>query len=220
MSSVRILQLRDADQLRPGETAVVVDVLRASTTIAVALSQGASRVHPVRTPAAARELARELDDPVLVGERDRGQLDGFVDNSPAKLASMDLEGQDVVLTTTNGTGALHAAQKTAGRVIAGSLVNASRLAEALADEPVALVAAGWRGEPAGDDDACCEYLAARLRGEAPDIDPYLQRLEASTSAVSLREHGKADDVDICLSLDAAPVLPELEDGSLRARELV
>lgn len=210
MTDVRILQRSEVDELREDEIALVVDVLRATSTVAIALEQGAERVHPVKTPQDALDLADRLEadghDVVRVGERARGRLEGFVDNSPATLAEMDLTGQDVVMTTTNGTRALLAAA-TAGRVVAGGLVNAQALIEALDGQDVALVASGWMGEPTRDDDACCEYLAARLRGEDPDLDGFIDRLEASTSATKLREHGRGADVDLCFSLDVTDVVP-------------
>lgn len=216
-ADVRVLELEETDRLDSGETAVVVDVLRASSTIAVAFGRGARSVHPVHSPEDARRTAEVLDDPLLVGERNRGSLDGFVDNSPATLDKMDLSGREIVLTTTNGTRALLACRK-ARRVVPGGLVNASRLAERLAGERVALVAAGWEGEPAEDDAACCAFLAELLGGGTPDLDETLEELEASTSARKLREHGKGEDVDICLSLDAAPVVPELEGDRLVQRD--
>lgn len=214
-ASVRVLQLAETDEIEPHEAAVMVDVLRASSTIAIALDRGAAAVHPVQTPEDARMRARDLDDAVLVGERNRGQLEGFVDNSPAKIEAMDLTGKQVVLTTTNGTRALLACER-ADRVIVGGLVNASRLAHALAGEDIALVAAGWEGKPASDDDACCAYLAELLRGHKPRLGETLEALEASTSAIKLREHGKGADVDLCLSLDIAPVVPELDGDRLVA----
>lgn len=207
--SVRTLQASEAEGLKAEETAIVVDVLRATTTIAVALDQGAAAVYPVATPEAAREKGAAIGEAVLVGERDRGALEGFVDNSPAELSRMDLEGREVVLTTTNGTHALLAARG-AGRVLAGGLVNASRIAEAVGGDRVALVAAGWRGEAAEDDDACCAFLAGLLRGEPVSVEEVLSALEASTSAVKLREGGKGEDVDACLGVDTAPVVPVLE----------
>lgn len=215
MPEVRILQRAQADQLRDDETALVVDVLRATTTVAIALDRGADRVHPVKTPDQALKLADHLEaqgrQVVRVGERARGPLEGFVDNSPATLADMDLAGQDVVMTTTNGTQALLAARP-AGTVVAGGLVNAQALIEALDGRDVALVASGWMGRPTRDDDACCEYLAARLQGQAPDLDSFLDRLEASTSATKLREHGRGADVDLCFSLDVTDVVPVMRDG--------
>ncbi len=211
--SVRILQASQADQLRSDEVAIVVDVLRATSTIAVAMENGAVAVHPVTSVEAARQRGEEIDGAVLVGERDRGRLEGFVDNSPAKLAGMDLGGREVVLTTTNGTGALVAAEG-AGRVLAGGLVNASRVAREVAGERVALVAAGWRGDPARDDDVCCTFLAALLRGERVSVEETVSALEESTSAVKLREAGKGADVDACLSVDTAPVVPELDGARL------
>ena len=215
---VRILQLREADQLQADETAIVVDVLRATSTIAVALHGGARSITPALTPDDAKEKAAALDDAVLVGERARGPLPGFVDNSPATLAAMDLQGKDVVLTTTNGTKALLAC-KGAGRVVAGSLVNASALRESLAGQPVALVASGWMGRPTRDDDACCAYLAALLNGGKADLEATVERIEESTSGTKLREHGRGADVDLCIQQDAAPVVPALgPDGAMRQLE--
>jgi 2-phosphosulfolactate phosphatase len=214
-ASVRTLQVAETDRLSADETAVVVDVLRASTTICVALVCGVDRVIPVETVEAAREVGEELEDAVLVGERDRGQLEGFVDNSPASVAELDLDGRPVVLTTTNGTQAL-AASEAAGRVLVGCMANADALREAVAGEDVALVAAGWRGEPAEDDDACCAYLAELLRGEDPDREAAIEALEASTSATKLREHGKGDDADLCLSVDRYQLVPERDGEALVA----
>jgi 2-phosphosulfolactate phosphatase len=193
----------------------MVDVLRASTTIAIALARGAREVVPVETPEEARETGERVDDAVLVGERSRGKLDGFVDNSPASVAQLELSGRPVVLTTTNGTRALLASQG-AGRVLVGCMANAAALREAVAGEDVALVAAGWRGEPAEDDDACCAFLAELLQGRRPDPQATVAELERSTSARKLREAGKGDDVDLCLSANAFPVVPELDGRALVA----
>lgn len=210
---VRVLQLAETDRLADDEVAVMVDVLRASSTIAIAFDRGAASVHPVQTPDDARRRAQGLEDAVLVGERNRGELEGFIDNSPARLEDEDLTGRHVVLTTTNGTRALLACED-AGRVLVGGLVNASALADELSGERVALVAAGWEDQPASDDDACCAYLAELFRGGRPRLGETLEALEASTSAVKLREHGKGADVDICLSLDVAPVVPEMDGDRL------
>lgn len=212
-ASLRTLQARRADELEPHETAVMVDVLRASTTITIALERGAREVVPVQTPEEARQVGEQLVDPVLVGERDRGGLEGFVDNSPASVAELDLSGRAVVLTTTNGTRALLAAQG-AGRVLVGCMANAGALQEAVAGEDVALVAAGWRGEPAEDDDTCCRFLAELLTGGRPDTQATVAELERSTSARKLREAGKGDDVDLCLATNAFPVVAEMQDRSL------
>jgi len=64
--------------------------------------------------------------------------------------------------------------------------------------------------PAADDDACCAYLAERLRGAEPSVDDVIEALEASTSAVELRKAGKGADVDLCLSRDVANVVPEFD----------
>jgi 2-phosphosulfolactate phosphatase len=213
VANLRTLQASEAEQLAEDETAIVVDVLRASTTITVAVAGGAREVVPVETPDQAREVAQRFEDPVLVGERARGSLDGFVDNSPAQVAREDVDGRPVVLTTTNGTRALLASQG-AGRVLVGCMANAEALRRAVAGEDVALVAAGWQGARAEDDDVCCTFLAELCTGGHPDPASTAEELERSTSARKLREAGKGEDVDVCLAYDRYAVVPELDEGSL------
>ena len=109
---------------------VVVDVLRASTTILTALDAGARAVIPVADKGEAGRLAAMLDRDavVLAGERDGTTLPGFpLGNSPSEHTPDAVGGKTVVLTTTNGTRALVAARK-AARLAVGGFVNAEAAA--------------------------------------------------------------------------------------------
>jgi len=211
---VRILQAAEAEKLLPREVAIVVDVLRATTTTAVLLHRGARRVFPVQTPEDALVHAKALVDPILVGERERGALPGFTDNSPARAATADVAGRDVVFTTTNGTRVLLECRR-AGTVLTGALVNAAALAAAVQDAPmVAVVACGWKGEPAEDDNAAALYIADLVAGRPVRREHTVAGVLGSVSAQRLSEHGKKDDVELALRFDAFPVVPVLRSGAL------
>lgn len=110
-----------------GGIAIVIDVLRASTTIITALAHGAARVRPVRTIGEARRLAAQ-SEVLLGGERSGRPIDGFdLGNSPLEYTQQRVGGHDIVLTTTNGTAALHACRD-AATVLVGAMVNRSAVA--------------------------------------------------------------------------------------------
>src|SRR5690349_8055889 len=130
-----------------GIDVVIVDVLRATTTIAFAVSPGA-RVLALADDAEAIERARAFGvAAILAGENMGTQLAGFhCNNSPTELARFDLANKTVVMVTTNGTKAI-AACGSAQRVFAGSLANAPALGRALCktgelERDLAIVCAG------------------------------------------------------------------------------
>ena len=140
-----------------GGIAVVIDVLRASTTIITALANGASRVRPVLTVEEAREEAAALGA-MLGGERGGVKIEGFdLGNSPREYARDRVGGRSIVITTTNGTAALHACAG-ASDVLIGAIVNRSAVAaaaHALARKhggcDVHLVCAGTEGAVTEED---------------------------------------------------------------------
>lgn len=110
-----------------GGIAVVIDVLRASTTIITALAHGAVRVRPVLTVEEARAEAAARDA-LLGGERGGRRIDGFdLGNSPLEYSRDRVSGRSIVITTTNGTAALHACAG-AIDVLIGAIVNRSAVA--------------------------------------------------------------------------------------------
>jgi 2-phosphosulfolactate phosphatase len=137
-----------------GGTVVVIDVLRASTTIVYALEAGAREVVPCGEVGEARAIAAQLPpgEAVLGGERGGLKIDGFdLGNSPTEYTPERVGGRTVVFTTTNGTQAMLRCRK-AGRVLIGAFVNATAILEELASgEQVHLLCAGTRGEFSRDD---------------------------------------------------------------------
>jgi 2-phosphosulfolactate phosphatase len=138
-----------------GGTAVVIDILRASTTIIHALANGASAVIPCGDVDLARQIAGRfpVGDALLGGERHGKLIDGFdLDNSPFSYAPEIVAGKTIIFTTTNGTRALLASE-TADRILIGAFVNLSSLiTELKGDAPtVHLVCAGTDGQVTEED---------------------------------------------------------------------
>lgn len=165
--------LLDASRLAGG-SAVVIDVLRASTTVCAALHAGASRVVPFASVDDARRFAERLSDtsggrrpsetgPLLGGERQGVKIDGFdLGNSPLEYTKERVAGRTVVFTTTNGTRALLAAG-TAERIYMGCFANLDALCDRLAKDPgdVHLICAGTDGQITLEDvDAAGEIATA------------------------------------------------------------
>jgi 2-phosphosulfolactate phosphatase len=144
-----------AENALAGSTVVVIDLLRASSTICQALASGAAAVVPFLEVDEARAAAAAATDRakiVLGGERGGRRIDGFdLGNSPAEYTRDAVAGRRVFLTTTNGTRALHHA-RLARRVVVGSFVNLSAVAETVRDEPrIDILCAGTAGEVTRED---------------------------------------------------------------------
>src|SRR5438105_2668623 len=175
---VRVHLLPDWAGTLTGTTAVVVDVLRATTTIVHALAAGCTCVRPCATVEEARELAGQMraGRALLGGERGGVPLPGFdLGNSPQEYTAKRCRGCTLVLTTTNGTRALLQAAE-AERVLLAAFVNFSAICEQLRLDarPLHIVCAGDEGEPCLEDtllagalvDFLCEETDARLNDSA------------------------------------------------------
>jgi 2-phosphosulfolactate phosphatase len=218
-----------------GVTAIVLDVVRASTTIVAALAGGARAVVPVATPDEARAFDRqEAAGPVLVGgERGGAPPPGFDHgNSPAEYTAERVQGRTVVFTTTNGTRALLALAG-ARRVAVAGFVNAAAAARWAAAEPgdVLLVCAGERGRFCLEDAVCAGLLVSRLAPSGrplsdaaraarvlwerygADLDAML--VDAAWAQVLVGQ-GRGTDLPLCVALDVHGVVPVLRRGALVA----
>ena len=159
-----------------GGIAVIIDVLRASTTITHALANGASRVIPCCEVDEALQIARShpADSVLLGGEREGLLIDGFdLDNNPFAYSASVVGGKTIVFTTSNGTRAL---QRAAGaeRVLIGSFVNLMGVVAVLAADsrPIHLVCAGTKGKITVEDSLCAGAIVDRLLQSTgtPDAD--------------------------------------------------
>ena len=216
---------------------VVIDVLRACTTIVTALRNGARGVIPVADMAQAGKIASNLDPAsfLLGGERDAARIEGYhLGNSPAEYDAETVAGRTIILNTTNGSGAFVAAQGGA-MLVAGALVNAQATVDALlaAGLDVTLVCSGWKGRVSLEDTLCAGLLVHRLfdghlpgdasdsvhialcqyQGEAHGLEKAIRQ---STHARRLAEAGFEADLAAATAVDSLPLVPVLRDNRLVA----
>jgi 2-phosphosulfolactate phosphatase len=212
-----------------GTVAVVIDVLRAGTTIVHALAAGCSEVRPCAEIDEARALADGMraGRVLLAGERDGAPVPGFdLGNSPASFTPSMCRDATLVLTTTNGTRTLlHAGP--AARVLVAGFVNFSAVCEQLRRDarPVSILCAGHHGGLTLEDtllagafvDFLCEESEARLDDAArlawdcfeTHRELLLGSLEISDSGDRLRQLGYDEDVRLAAQVDQFLLVPEL-----------
>lgn len=200
--------------------AVVIDVFRAFSLAAYAFARGVTRIHPVAQIEAAFELRKQMPRALLIGERHARPLPGVdCGNSPAQLLTLDLTDRTLVHTTHSGTQGLCNALG-ADEVLTGALVNAEaivRYIRARAPAEVTLVRMGQEAtERCAEDDLCAELLAARLRGEAPQIGDVRERLRRAPSAEKFFDPAcdwaPQADFDLCTQVDAFDFVLRLNRG--------
>ena len=221
-----------------GRVVAVIDVLRASTTIAVALSNGARAIIPMESPDAAVPSSKQLERGafLLAGERRMLKMDGFdLGNSPMEHSRDVVEGKTVLLSTTNGTKALLAVQG-ARDVVVASYVNLSAVGTMLrtalrGGADITLVCAGQDRQFALEDAAC----AGRY---VHDVSKRLTRLDTNDAAFAASlidkkfgdnlmrlfntaAHGRAlaaagfgDDLTASAAVDSYPVIPIYQDRQI------
>ena len=204
---VRFVDLAAAE---PAEAVVVVDVLRAFTTVPWLLARGAGRVLATASRDHARRLARrELSGALLAGEDGGRRVPDFdLGNSPADLRDRDLGGRPVVLRTSAGTNGLVRCAGSglllaASMVIAGATVRALR--EAAPRRVDVVVTGASRGRDGDEDLACGQLIAARLRGDDPDPAPFLARIARSDAGRAFTPAGpdwaRVEDRELASELD-------------------
>jgi 2-phosphosulfolactate phosphatase len=207
-------------ELTPAPVGIVVDVLRATSTICQALASGYGRVLCCAEVDEARALAETEGPAKLAGERRLERIEGFdFGNSPSELEG-EPAAETLVLTTTNGTRLLVAAAERFERVYVGSLLNLEAVATAAREsgEDVAVLCAGVLGELALDDAYCAGRIAQALGGEPEDsaraailvahsFPNAVEGLGASRSAANLRRHGLEADVERCAQENVLDVVP-------------
>jgi 2-phosphosulfolactate phosphatase len=221
-----------------GRVVAVIDVLRASTTVAVALANGARAVVPFDSSEDAVTRAKQFErrEVKLAGERKMHAIPGFdLGNSPREFTREAVEGKTVLFTTTNGTGTLTAVQG-ARDVIVASYVNFSAVlamlrAAARSGTDVSIICAGRDRQFSLEDAACAgryaRYIARRLpeasMNDAALASTMIDRrygenlgrlFTESNHGRALAEAGYDEDLVICATVDAYPVIPVYSDRQI------
>ncbi|MDQ3670315.1 MAG: 2-phosphosulfolactate phosphatase [Actinomycetota bacterium] len=200
-------------------TGIVVDVLRATSTIVQALSSGYSRVLSCSEVEEARALRKSEGKGVLAGERLCVKVPGFdFGNSPREFLSASDD--TLILSTTNGTRALVTAASRCDRVFVGSLLSLEAVVRAAQEEgeDVAICCAGVEGEFALDDAYCAGRIVELLNGDSTDAADAAVRLansfpdaeaglRASQSARNLEEAGLDEDIRWCARESVLETVP-------------
>jgi len=218
-----------------GRVAVVIDVIRFSTSVLVALEAGAAEVRTAPSPADAVRLAESLGRSavLLCGEVGGEPIPGWdLGNSPRELASGRVAGRTLVYSTTNGTRALERVRG-AEHVLVGCLRNlgavAARVRELAA--PTLVVCAGREGRVGLDDAWCAGLLAGRVseHGGLHELDdgarvavaaarslgiPDRDALAATGAGAALVNIGYGGDLDVCAEMDATGAVPVLVESGL------
>jgi 2-phosphosulfolactate phosphatase len=198
---------------------IVVDVLRATSTLAQALAAGYGRVLCCAEVVDAEALRNADGKLVLAGERRCVRIPGFdLGNSPQEFLSP--LGESLVLTTTNGTRAILAAAERCERVLTGSLLNLGAVAHEArrSGEDVTILCAGVQGTFAMDDAYCAGRIVELLEGDASDGAEAAVRLarsyadavaglRASQSARNLLAAGLGEDIAWCARESVLDVVP-------------
>jgi len=242
MAASRDVQVHLLPSLAPcghltGGLAVVIDVLRASTTIVHALAAGCKAVRICGEVEEARAVADQMraGRVLLGGERDGRPLPGFdLGNSPRDYRASTCKGCTIVLTTTNGTRALLRAAE-ADRVLVAAFVNYSAVCEQLRLDarPVHIICAGTDGAIALEDallaGALVDFLSECASGEVEFNDSARLAwdcfenhgrvlhgaLEVGKGGARLRSLGYDDDIKAAAEIDTFALVPELRRDPLR-----
>ncbi|KAF2959727.1 2-phosphosulfolactate phosphatase family protein [Thermotoga sp. 38H-to] len=211
------------------ETAVVIDVLRATSTIVTALSNGASGVIPVKTIEEALEKRKE--GVLICGERNAQRPEGFdLGNSPLEYRKEKISGKTIVLTTTNGTQVIEKIRSE--ETVAASFLNLSAVVEYLKNkESIVLVCAGTNGRFSLEDFLLAGAIVKRLKRDdledgAQVAKRYFESVKNkkeevkrhSSHAKRLISLGFEDDVEFCTTEDLFKTVPVLVNGVFIPKE--
>jgi 2-phosphosulfolactate phosphatase len=208
---------------------IVVDVLRASSTIITAMANGASSVLPVMGIGDARLIAKSTPHSILGGERKGLRIAGFhLGNSPLEYTPEVVLDKNIVFTTTNCTKVLERCKylPPSKEVLIGAFLNAMVIvwrAKRYLDEGdnrMSIVQAGSEGESSLDDLLCAELIKSMiLTGNEHPLPPMARNLMNSIAYVVLSntKHGKylcsigfGNDVKYCSQVNVIDVIPRLE----------
>lgn len=213
-------------------TVIVIDVLRATSSIICALNGGAVKAVPAADAGDAVALAGRLGqrECVLGGERGGIKISGFdLGNSPSEYLTRTVRNRTVIISTTNGTGAIHSV-RSADTVLIGAMINRTAVAKRAACEgqDILIVCAGTEGQPSADDMCTAGAIISAMRQycnalELSDMAMVCEKLfkdwlEGSFDMASTLHYsrllslGFEEDVRFCFTLDCTDTVPMYRDG--------
>lgn len=230
--SPRLLDIYDVSN----SIVVIIDVFRATSTIATALNNGALKIIPVDSVEKCISIGNATPNSITAGERDGKIIEGLAHgNSPAEYPRSFIEGKTLVLTTTNGTKLLHMALKNgADEVITGSFPNVSAVCDHLIAQKknVILGCSAWKDRINLEDTLFAgavihrikEHFTVHCDSSLMAEQMYQLHKDDMKSFIRLTTHwhrlaayGLEKDLEYCVTPDAANVLPVYKSGALIAQ---
>ena len=217
-----------------GASVVVIDVVRATTTIIEALANGARSILPTDTTEEAVRLASSLgrEDTLLCGERKGRKVEGFdLGNSPREFTREVVDDKKLVMSTTNGTRALRSGQEGA-RLLPCAFTNLGAVATEVAnDDHLVIICAGQEDRFSFDDVLCAGHLIRRVlaahvgepvlndaswaaRTLASARKPTQKFLSAAAGGAALFEIGLEDDLAICADVDRHDIVVQMSENTI------
>tara|TARA_Y100000385_G_scaffold100687_1_gene104039 strand:- start:1493 stop:2188 length:696 start_codon:yes stop_codon:yes gene_type:complete len=204
---------------------VVIDILRATSTITTIIDHGAKALIAVVDEANALKYKNE--DYLIGGERNGETISGFdFGNSPFHYKKNLVKDQTIILTTTNGTKCIEMSSN-ASDVVIGSFLNLSAVANYLKnkDKDVVLFCAGWKDKVNLEDSLFAGALAQKLTNAELDDSTLLcmkayenrkedlfETLKKSNHFNRLKNKGVVNDIKYCCNMDITDVVPKLNKG--------
>ncbi len=222
------------EELR-GKSAIIIDVLRAASSMVTALSNGAKKIIPVGAMEDAVRIAQTMDsnDYLLCGEQNGYKIEGFhLGNSPLEYTKDTVTNKTLIINTTNGTKAIKKASL-ANRLYVGCFLNQKSILKVLDehDDDVVLVCSGWQGKMSLEDTLFAGSVIYKMcKGRLPKntkdgvkiafslYQKYKDELEdainGSNHAMRLKELVPEGDISFVCKVDKFDVLPGMKDGIL------
>lgn len=224
-------------EVDPGATAdatvVVIDVVRATTTLIEALANGARAIYPADSTEEAVRLASSMgrEDTLLCGERKGVKVEGFdLGNSPREFDAATVHDRKIVMSTTNGSRALSAAADGA-KLLPCAFTNLGSVAGAISgDDRVVIVCAGREDRFSLDDALCAGHLIRRTIADSEEHElndaaravlalasarePTRRFLSVTAAGAAIVEIGLGEDLDICADVDRHDIVVAMKDQAI------
>ncbi len=217
-----------------GKLVIVIDVLRASSTIVTALANGCNGFIPILSPEKVREKAQQFEKEgiLLGGEREGKKIEGFdLGNSPREYKKKIVKNKTIIFSTTNGVKTLEMA-KDAHKIIIGSFLNLQAVCHYCTNYQgeILIICAGREGKYSLEDTACAGMIIHSLRDIFPDVhqesdanltakvlykkfgNNILEILRKSQHGRYLESIGLSKDLKFCSQLDFYHIVPIFRDG--------
>lgn len=224
-----------SEEMARSKVAVVIDVLRATSSMVTALANGAKGIIPVRSMGDASQIVAKIgsDNFLLCGEKDGIKIENFdLGNSPFEYTKERVADKTIVLTTTNGTQAIQQATL-AKKLYLASFLNVGAIINQLKTkhlkDKIVLICSGWKGRISIEDTLCAGYIVDALLDGKDDMampdgakvakalyNQYKHDLKAtiqqSNHAKRLEGKLENDDIGYCSQIDILDIIPILKDG--------